>query len=94
MMKISRAEQLGIQEVLAYAEAFGYGSLISHLQTAWAKKLVMEDGLSEKAARAASGGPGYPFAMHDDLVDRGEWGETGKRYRQPTPRLQYRRPKA
>lgn len=81
-MKISRGEQLAIQEVLAYGEAHGYGNLISHLQTAWAKNLVSY-GMGERAARLASGGPGYPFAMQDDLIERGEWDETGARYNKP-----------
>lgn len=79
MMKIPRSEQIAIQEVLAYSEAHGYGNLISHLQTAWAQRL-MRDGLSEAAARRASGGPGYPFPMQADLIERGEWDETGARY--------------
>lgn len=92
-MKISKQEQTAIQQVLAWGDAFGYGNLIIHLQTAWAKKL-MRSGLSEKAARAATAleGAGYPFATQDDLVERGEWDETGARYREQTPR--HRKPKA
>src|SRR5262245_53432115 len=89
-MKISEAERIAVQEVLAYGEAWGYGNLISHLQTAWARRL-MGDGLPEKAAREATNmRGGYPFAMQDDLVERGEWDETGERYRtkrQPTQRI-------
>jgi hypothetical protein len=80
MMKISEGERKAIQEVLAYAEAYGYGNLISHLQTAWAKVLVEKEGMDEKTARLVSGGSGYPFQMHADLVERGEWDETGARY--------------
>lgn len=74
-MKISRAEQIAIIEVLAYGEAHGYGNLITHLQTAWAKQL-MRAGVSEKMARFSTGrdGSGYPFQMQDDLITRGEWG--------------------
>ncbi len=79
-MKIPEAERLAIQEVLAYGEAWGYGNLISHLQTAWAARL-MRSGLPEKVAREASGGVGYPFAMQADLIERGEWDERGARYR-------------
>lgn len=84
-MKISRAEQIAIQEVLAYGEAHGYGNLITHLQTAWAARL-MRSGISEKAARAATArdGGGYPFKMQEDLIERGEWDETGQRYAKPT----------
>jgi len=84
-MKISQDEQNAIRAVLVYGEAYGYGNLMSHLQTAWAARLV-RGGLSEKAARRAAGGPGYPFKMQDDLVERGEWDETGARYRQPKKR--------
>lgn len=79
-MRISNSEQIAIQETLAWAEAFGYGNLITHLQTAWAAKL-MYGGISEKAARAAtmmSGG--MPFLMQHDLIEQGEWDETVKRY--------------
>lgn len=79
-MKISRAEQIAIQEVLAYGEAWGFGNLISHLQTAWAKRLMGLHGMSEAHAREAAGGPGYPFTMQDDIVERGEWDHSGKRY--------------
>jgi hypothetical protein len=78
-MNISREEQRAIAAVLEHGERFGYGNLISHLQTAWAQRL-MQGGLSERAARAAtaSDGRGYPFAMQRDLVVNGEWDETGK----------------
>lgn len=81
-MKISDAERIAIHEVLAYGEAHGYGNLITHLQTAWARRL-MRDGMDEATARAATArdGSGYPFAMQDDLIERGEWDETGARYR-------------
>jgi hypothetical protein len=81
-MKISEGERVAIIEVLAYGEAYGYGNLIAHLQTAWAARL-MDDELTEKAARAATGGKGYPFALQRDLIDRGEWDETGVRYKRP-----------
>ena len=79
-MKISVDEQIAIRTVIAYGDEHGYGNLISHLQTAWARKLV-EQGFDEKGARLAAGGQGYPFKMQDDLLQRGEWDETGKRYR-------------
>ena len=79
MMKISRDEQEAICTVVTAGDAFGYGNLISHLQTRWAKKL-MTSGLTEEAARAASGGDGYPFEMQVDLIMKGEWDETGQRY--------------
>lgn len=81
MRQISKGEQIAIQEVLACGETYGYGNLIAHLHTAWARRL-MRDGLSEQAARAATAcdGAGYPFAMQDDLVEDGHWDETGKRY--------------
>lgn len=80
-MKISAEEQTAIRAVIDYGDRFGFGNLISHLQTAWAAHLVA-DGMPEKAARRAAGGNGYPFLMQRDLVDRGEWDETGRRYRQ------------
>lgn len=86
-MKITAVEQYAIRQVLDAGAAFGYGNMITHLQTAWAKRL-MESGLTEKAARAATGRDirernGYPFAMQADLIDNGEWDETGARYAKP-----------
>jgi hypothetical protein len=61
--------------------------LLAHLQTAWARKLV-EEGISEKAARAATEGHrGYPFQMQEDLLARGEWDETGQRYARSKAKL-------
>jgi hypothetical protein len=80
-MKISADEQNAIRAVLVFGEAYGYGNLISHLQTAWAKRLMGQYGMDEQGARIASGGSGYPFQMQADLVERGEWDETGERYR-------------
>ena len=80
-MTISKEEQLAIGLVLDAAATHGYGNLISHLQTAWARTLMTNYGLNEEAARAATGGAGYPFAMQADLVERGEWDETGRAYR-------------
>lgn len=79
-MRISHEEQQAIIAVLDYGERFGFGNLISHLATAWAARL-MADGIREDAARAATGNAGYPFRMQFDLVERGEWDETGMRYR-------------
>lgn len=79
-MRISEEERRAIRQTLIYGAAFGYGNLISHLQTAWARKLFEDDGFTEKAARRAAGGDGYPFQMQDDLIERGEWDETGARY--------------
>ena len=80
MRRITKAEQRALQHVLAAGERFGYGNLIAHLQTAWARKLVKEGLADEAAARQHAGGSGYPFLMQDDIVERGEWDETGKRY--------------
>jgi hypothetical protein len=78
-MKISEAERIAIINMLADADVHGYGNFISHLQTAWAARLI-RGGMSEKAARLASRGDGYPFLMQQDLLERGEWDETGARY--------------
>ena len=78
-MKISEAERQAILSVIGYGEIFGYGNLIAHLNTAWARKLVKE-GMPEKYARQSTHGSGYPFKMQEDLLERGEWDETGKSY--------------
>ena len=81
-MKISVEEQDAILQVLEFGKSFGYGNLISHLRTAWARHMADEHGFPEEAARNAThAGDFYPFLMQDDLIDRGEWDETGERYR-------------
>ena len=77
-MRVSVDEQYAIRQVLAAGERHGYGNMISHLQTAWAKSLMDNYGFDEKSARLASGGDGYPFRMQNDLMN-GFWDETGQR---------------
>lgn len=79
-MKISELERRAILDALKIGEQWGYGNLITHLQTAWARELT-KGGVSEKVARLSARGPGMPFLMQDDLLQRGEWDETGARYR-------------
>jgi hypothetical protein len=79
-MRVTEAERVAVRMVLAAGRMWGYGNLIAHLQTAWAAHL-MEEGTPERVAREASGGPGYPFQLQRDVLERGEWDETGERYR-------------
>lgn len=80
-MRISAGEQKAIRQVVAAGESYGFGNMISHLATAWAKSLMTKWGMSEKSARAGAWGlSGYPFKMQDDLIERGEWDESGKTY--------------
>lgn len=78
-MKIPEAERQAILEVIKLGNEWEFGNLIAHLNTAWAKKLI-KDGMSEEDAMKSTHGEGYPIKMHDDLVERGEWDETGKKY--------------
>ena len=80
-MRISEAERLAIVTVLKLGAEHGYGNLMSHLATGWAKSLVDGYGMDEASARRAAVLPGYPFAMQADLIERGEWDETGERYK-------------
>lgn len=86
-MKISAAEQSAIRLVLEVGARHGYGNLITHLQTAWAAQL-MRSGVSEKVARLSTARDcrGYPCLMQADLLERGEWDETGARYSKPKAR--------
>ena len=79
-MRISDEEQDAIRTVLRLGARFGYGNLMAHLATRWAETLMTDYGMDEASARAASLHPGYPFEMQEDLLLRGEWDETGKRY--------------
>ena len=82
-MHVSTAEVRAIKATISYGCQFGFGNLIAHLQTAWAETLMKQYGMDEKTARDATArdGSGYPFTMQQDIVDHGEWDETGARYR-------------
>ena len=84
-MKITKAEQDAIKAVLKAGTDYGFGNMIAHLQTRWAECLMGDDNYPEAAARRCAG-PGYPFRMQRELIERGEWDETGKRYRKPAKR--------
>jgi hypothetical protein len=78
-MKISKREQEAIKTVVGHGREWGYGNMIGHLQSAWTKDLMDEYGLDEDNARRGS--DAYPVKMHIDLMEYGEWDETGARYR-------------
>lgn len=79
-MRISAGEQAAIREVIRLGDEYGFGNLISHLKTAWMRRLIA-DGLREETAKAAAcGGTFYPPLMQEDLIERGEWDHTGERY--------------
>lgn len=81
MRSIPKAEQDAIRQVVEAGARYGYGNLISHLKTAWAIMLVQKYQMDEESAIEAAGGPGYPFAMHLDLLEKGRWDETGAAYK-------------
>ena len=74
-MRISREEQAAIRRVVEAGAAFGFGNMISHLHAAWAKSLRDNHNIPDDIKRE-----GYPIAMHEDLMLRGFWDETGKSY--------------
>ena len=58
-----------LQTVVALGTRYGYGNLIAHLQTAWARHLVKDLDFSEESARlAATGGNGYPFEWQERIL--------------------------
>ena len=75
-MKISGNEQRAIRRVVEAGELFGFGNMISHLQASWAKSLRDNYGVPEDPVSA-----GYPIKMHEDLMLRGFWDESGESYR-------------
>lgn len=83
-MRVTAVEQHAVKTVLDAGRCFGYGNMISHLQTAWAKDLIEQYGMDEADAREDAG-KGYPFGLQEDIVERGEWDETGERYKKDQP---------
>tara|TARA_R110000822_G_scaffold97297_1_gene220941 strand:- start:191 stop:436 length:246 start_codon:yes stop_codon:yes gene_type:complete len=79
-MQISDGERQAVVRVLEAGAAYGYGNMISHLNTAWARTLMEKWGMSEDSARASTHGSGYSFKMQDDLIQRASWDESGKSY--------------
>ena len=91
MMKISKEEQEAIKQVIAIGAAYGYGNMMGHLSTAWVRDLLQHGFapgvpvIDEDHARRIVHGQPYPVLMQDDLIERGEWDETGERYRKAKP---------
>lgn len=81
-MKISESERVALEQAVQIAERFGYGNLLSHIAAAWAAKMMVEmpNMTEEKAIEFTGCSRCLPIAMHKDIVERGEWDETGKRY--------------
>ena len=79
--RISVEEQQLIKQTVKAADKIGYGNLIAHLKTAWAKKLMDEHDMCEQSARMGADAAGMPFTMHTDCIEGGFWDETGERYR-------------
>jgi len=59
--KLDGGEREAIEEVLKYARIYGYGNLIAHLKTAWAKSLHYEHCISKEHALKAVGVEPYSF---------------------------------
>lgn len=79
-MKVNEHERQAIIAVLKYGETYGFGNMIAHLQTAWAKHLIDVCGFTEEQATYHAGVHCYPLKMQADIVERGEYDETGERY--------------
>lgn len=82
-MKISEDERQAILTVINLGSQYGFGNMIAHLNSAWAKNLRDKWGMPEEVAMKSTHGSGYPIKMHDDLIERGEWDESGNRYSKP-----------
>lgn len=80
VMQISDGERDAVKRVIEAGESYGFGNMIAHLNTAWAKSLMEKWGMSEESARALTHGSGYPFQMQQDLIERNYWDESGKSY--------------
>ena len=80
-MNVSREEKSAVNMAVEIGGRFGYGNIVAHLLSAWANELSA-NGMDEEGAMAhVSGRLPYPIQMHLDILDNGEWDETGKKYR-------------
>lgn len=79
-MKVRPEERLAIIQLVQIGKQFGFGNVLGHLKTAWSKELMHQLGCNEKTANIQADGIAYPIRMHDDIVNHGEWDETGERY--------------
>lgn len=80
-MKLQPGEHRAILTTLAFGRQHGYGNLMAHLAAAWADEMI-RGGMPEDAAiEFVSNREPYSLAMHRDIIERGEWDETGEKYR-------------
>ena len=63
-------EQSAINSVLNLGGKYGYGNMIAHLKTAWAKKL-MAQGIPKEAALQATNVSAYPISENEPCVQGG-----------------------
>lgn len=67
-------EAEAVVQVIRAGEQFGFGNLISHLQTAWAMFLMQNYQIPERDARFMASGDekgGYPLSLHQEVMRRG-----------------------
>jgi len=69
-----KGEAEAVVQVIRAGEQFGFGNLISHLQTAWVVTLMQNYQISEKDARHMASGDekgGYPLSLHQEVMRKG-----------------------
>lgn len=81
MMKVSAEEHAAILTVLELGRQHGFGNMIAHLRTAWMRVLIDVYGFDETSAEAASNTGPYSIPLHVDILENGEWDETGEKYK-------------
>jgi len=82
MIKIRQDEVNAIRMVVDFGQIHGYGNLIAHLQSAWAKQLILQYKMDEASAiEATQTRVPYPLQMHEEILSTGQYDERGGRYR-------------
>lgn len=79
MIKISKEEQEAIKQIVDLGKKHGYGNMLAHLSAAWAIELMETFKMNEAQAKMSSWS--IPVKMHLDLMNNGEWDETGEKYK-------------
>jgi hypothetical protein len=80
MIKVDEKELRAVRQAIFLGHVYGYGNIVSHLLSAWADVLTSQGVDPGIAVSHVSNREPLPIQMHLDIVNNGEWDETGAKY--------------